>query len=42
MTLVACIKAQNNSLTDITKTAQRMATLGAQNNGGSLVQVERA
>ncbi|ENY7807373.1 hypothetical protein ACJO14_17520 [Vibrio parahaemolyticus] len=41
MTLVACIKAQNNSLTDITNTAQRMATLGAQNNGESLVQVER-
>ncbi len=42
MTLVACIKAQNNALTDITNMAQRMATLGAQNNGESLTQVEGA
>ncbi|HCM1150963.1 hypothetical protein J7912_19040, partial [Vibrio parahaemolyticus] len=39
MTLVACIKAQNDTLADITTTANRMATLGAQNNGQPLHEI---
>ncbi|MCR9309553.1 hypothetical protein [Vibrio diabolicus] len=41
MTLVACIKAQNDTLTDITTTANRMATLGAQNNGQPLHEIRK-
>ncbi|MCF9794668.1 hypothetical protein, partial [Vibrio parahaemolyticus] len=41
MTLVACIKAQNDTLADITTTANRMATLGAQNNGQPLHEIRK-
>ncbi|TOP76363.1 hypothetical protein CGH09_18570 [Vibrio parahaemolyticus] len=41
MTLVACIKAQNDTLADITTTAHRMATLGAQNNGQPLHEIRK-
>ena len=41
MTLVACIKAQNDTLADITTTAHRMATLGAQNNGQLLHEIRK-
>ncbi|ELA8062158.1 hypothetical protein RGL57_000743 [Vibrio parahaemolyticus] len=41
MTLVACIKAQNDTLADITTTANRMATLGTQNNGQPLHEIRK-
>ncbi|HGZ6667297.1 TPA: hypothetical protein ACOLYT_003359 [Vibrio parahaemolyticus] len=41
MTLVAYIKAQNDTLADITTTANRMATLGAQNNGQPLHEIRK-
>ncbi|EKF6808165.1 hypothetical protein OZ405_002826 [Vibrio parahaemolyticus] len=41
MTLVACIKAQNDTLADITTTANRMATFGAQNNGQPLHEIRK-
>ncbi|HCG7137001.1 TPA: hypothetical protein NJ337_004648 [Vibrio parahaemolyticus] len=41
MMLVACIKAQNDTLADITTTANRMATLGAQNNGQPLHEIRK-
>ncbi|TOZ89656.1 hypothetical protein [Vibrio parahaemolyticus] len=41
MKLVACIKAQNDTLADITTTANRMATLGAQNNGQPLHEIRK-
>ncbi|TOL10436.1 hypothetical protein CGI04_24345, partial [Vibrio parahaemolyticus] len=36
-----CIKAQNDTLADITTTAHRMATLGAQNNGQPLHEIRK-
>ncbi|EPM7857904.1 hypothetical protein ACTQ75_003030 [Vibrio alginolyticus] len=41
MTLVACIKAKDATLADITNAAYRMATLGAQNNGQPLNEIRK-